>query len=151
MWEWTGYLCAAALLAYHSVFDFRWRYIPGRSLAAGVVLSCCWAMGRAMLGAQSWLAFGIGLIPGVIILLLAKVSGEQIGRGDAWELIYMGNWLGWSYCLTALGIALSGIFLTSALLLVLGRAKRNTRIPFVPFLFAGVVIWLTKAAIYTMR
>ena len=142
MWEWAGYLCAAALLAYHSVFDLKRKYIPGKSLAAGVVLSCCWTLGRVMLGSQSWLASGIGLIPGVVFLLLARASREQIGKGDAWELIYMGNWLGWSHCLTALGIALFGIFLVSVLLLILGRAGRNTRIPFVPFLFAGAVIRL---------
>lgn len=142
MWEWAGYLCAAALLAYHSVFDLRQRYIPGKSLAAGVVLSCFWTMGRMILGTQSWLASCIGLVPGVAILLLAKASREQIGRGDAWELIYMGNWLGWSRCLAAMGIALFGAFLVSVLLLVLGRAKRDTRIPFVPFLCAGTVIQL---------
>lgn len=147
MWEWAGYLCAAALLAYHSVFDFRRQYIPGKSLAAGVILSSCWTLGRVMMGTQSWSASCIGLIPGIVVLLLARVSREQIGRGDAWELIHMGNWLGWSHCLMALGIALSGIFLVSVLLLALGRAKRNTRIPFVPFLCAGVVIRLLCSGI----
>ncbi len=142
MWEWAGYICAAALLAYHSVFDLRWQFIPGKSLAAGVILSSCWTLGRVMLGAQSWLGTFISLMPGIVVLLLARVGREQVGRGDAWELIHMGNWLGWSHCLTAFGIALSGAFVVSVLLLVLGRAKRNTRIPFVPFLCAGVVIRL---------
>lgn len=140
MWEWVGYLCAALLLAYHSVVDLRHQYVPGKSLAAGVVLSCCWTLGRVMLGTQSWLEACIGLVPGALILLLAGASREQIGRGDAWELVHMGNWLGWAHCLAALGIALSGIFLVSVLLLIMGRAKGNTRIPFVPFLCAGVVV-----------
>lgn len=142
MWEWAGYLCTAALLAYHSVFDLKGQYIPGKSLAAGVVLSCCWTLARVLLESQSWLASGLGLIPGVFFLLLTRAGREQIGKGDAWELIYMGNWLGWSLCVTALGIALSGIFLVSILLLILGKASRSTRIPFVPFLFGGVVIRL---------
>lgn len=142
MWEWMGYLCAVLLLAYHSVFDLRQQYIPGRSLTAGVLLSCCWTLGRVILGTQSWLAACVGLIPGAVILLLARAGREQIGRGDAWELILMGNWLGWSRCLAALGIAMSGIFLISVLLLIPGRAKRDTRIPFVPFLCVGSAVQL---------
>lgn len=142
MWEWAGYLCAALLLAYHSVMDLKDRHIPKRSLAAGVVLSASWAVAGAIWGTQSWLALGIGLAPGAFFLLLARVTGDQIGRGDAWEVMYMGNWLGWANCLSALGIALLGIFLVSVLLLGLGKARRNTRIPFVPFLCAGTVIRL---------
>ena len=140
MWEWVGYLCAVLLLAYHSAIDLRQQCIPGRSLAVGVILSCCWTLGRVLLGSQSWLESCIGLIPGAVILLLSGISREQIGRGDAWELVHMGNWLGWFHCLAALGIALFGIFLVSVFLLILGRAKRNTRLPFVPFLCAGAVI-----------
>lgn len=142
MWKWAGYLCAVALLAYHSGIDLRRQHIPRRSLAAGVVLSFSWALAGAVWGTQSWLAFGIGLLPGAFILLLSKATREQIGRGDAWELIHMGNWMGWSDCLSALGIALLGIFLVSILLLILGRAGRNTRVPFVPFLCAGAVVRL---------
>lgn len=142
MWEWLGYLCAAALLAYHSAIDCKKQCIPKRSLAAGVILSICWALAGVVSGSQSWLAFGVGMMPGAITLLLSRATREQIGRGDAWELMQMGNWLGWSDCLGALGIALLGIFLVSIVLLIFGKARRNTRIPFVPFLCAGTVIRL---------
>lgn len=142
MWEWAGYLCAVILLAYHSVTDLRDRHIPKRSLAAGVVLSSGWAIAGAIWGTQSWPALGIGLAPGAFFLLLARITGDQIGRGDAWEVMYMGNLLGWVNCLSALGIALLGIFLVSILLLSLGKARRNTRIPFVPFLCAGTILRL---------
>lgn len=139
MWEWTGYLCAVALLAYHSVFDMKKQCIPGRSLALGAALSCCWALGRGLQGAVPWAELGIALLPGAATLALAKITREQIGRGDGWELILMGNWMGLRNCLLALGIALLGIFLVSAVLLLLGRAGRSTRIAFVPFLWAGAV------------
>lgn len=142
MWEWAGYMCAVLLLAYHSVMDIRDRHIPKRSLTAGVILSFSWALAGVIWGPGSWPALGIGLVPGAFILLLVRVTGDQIGRGDAWEVMYMGNWLGWANCLSALGIALFGIFLVSILLLSLGKARRNTRIPFVPFLCAGTVIRL---------
>lgn len=140
MWERVGYLCAALLLAYHSATDLRKQCIPGKSLAMGVLLSCCWPLGRVILGTQSWPEACIGLMPGAVVLILAGITREQIGKGDAWELIHMGNWMGWFSCLAALGIALSGIFLVSAFLLVLGRARKSTRIPFVPFLCVGAVV-----------
>lgn len=140
MWERMGYLCAAALLAYHSVFDIRKKYIPRRSLALGVAVSCCCALGRGLCGAASWPELGLSLLPGAAALALSKITGEQIGLGDGWELVLMGNWMGLSGCLLALGIALLGIFLFSAVLLLLGRAGRRTRVAFVPFLCVGAVV-----------
>lgn len=144
MWKWMGYLCAAVLLAYHSVFDIKRQCIPGRSLALGVALSCCCALGRGLQGTVSWAELVIALLPGTAVLALAKITREQIGRGDGWELILMGNWMGLADCLLALGIALLGIFLVSVVLLLLGRAGRNTRIAFVPFLWAGAVAVLLR-------
>lgn len=144
MWELAGYLCAAVLLAYHSVFDGKEKRIPVRSLALGVVLSCVWSLARTLLGAQSWAVLCVGLLPGITALVLAKVTGGQVGWGDGWELILMGNWMGAKGCALALGIALSGIFLISAVLLLLGKVTGRTRIPFVPFLWVGTVVALLQ-------
>ena len=108
MWERIGGLCVAVLLACHSVSDIRRQCLPGRSLAAGVLISCGWAMGKGLLGMQSWMGLGAGMLPGFVALLLARVTREQVGRGDGWELIIMGNSMGLADCLLALGIALTG-------------------------------------------
>lgn len=144
MWERIGYLCTAVLLACHSVADIRKQCIPGRSLAAGVLISCGWTMGKSLLGIQSWMELGAGMAPGLVVLLLARVTREQVGRGDGWELMVMGNSMGLEDCLLALGIALAGIFLFSAVLLSLGKAEKSTRIAFVPFLETGVVLLLLR-------
>lgn len=140
MWEWMEYLSAAALLAYHSVSDIKRQCIPARSLGAGVLISVCWAVGKALLGNQPWMAVVLGLIPGIAVLLLAKATREQVGCGDGWELVTMGGLLGWEDCLLGLGIAMFGIFAVSVILLAFRRAGGNTRIPFVPFLCVGTVI-----------
>lgn len=140
MWEQKGYLFAVLLLAYHSVFDVRAGRIPGRSLAAGAIVSGFWAMGEVLLTDQLWTAFILGLIPGTAVLLLAKATRGQVGCGDGWEIMIMGNLLGWVDCLLGLGIALLGIFLISAVLLLLRKVKGNSRIPFVPFLCMGTMI-----------
>ena len=142
MWKWMGYLCVAVLLAWHSIFDIRDQCIPGRSLVFGVTLSCLGAIGRGLQGAASWGELGIALLPGIAALVLAKITREQIGKGDGWELILMGNWLGPADCMLALSIALLGVFSISVVLLLLGRAGRNTRIAFVPFLLVGTAATL---------
>lgn len=110
MWEQMGGLCTLVLLAYHSIFDIRKQCIPERSLAVGVIASCGWAMGRGVLGAESWAVLAAGLLPGVAALVLARATREQVGQGDGWELILMGNSMGLADCLIALGMALMGIF-----------------------------------------
>ncbi len=140
MWEWMGYLFAVALLAYHSVSDIRRQFIPAKSLGAGVVISVCWAMGKALLEDQPWMAVILELAPGIAVLLLAKATREEVGCGDGWELVIMGSLLGWEDCLLGLGIALSGIFAVSVILLAFRKVRGNTRIPFVPFLCMGTVI-----------
>lgn len=139
MWRYMRYLCVILLLSWHSVSDIRNQCIPGRSLALGVIFSCLGACAGGLHGEASWVELGLALLPGTAALVLAKITREQIGMGDGWELILMGNWLGLSDCLLALGIALLGIFLISVVLLLLGRAGRNTRIAFVPFLWVGTV------------
>lgn len=144
MWEMVGCLCTAVLLAYHSIFDIKDQCIPGRSLAVGVLVSCGWALSKGLLGVQSWAVLGAGLLPGVVALALARVTREQVGRGDGWELILMGNGMRPADCLMALGIALTGVFLVSVVLLILGKARRSTRIAFVPFLWMGTVAVLLR-------
>lgn len=140
MFEWVGYLCAVVILGYHSLHDIRRKSIPVRSLALGVAASGCWALGKGLLELQPWAVLGAGLLPGIAALILARATGKQLGWGDGWELILMGNWMGLADCLLALGIALMGIFLVSAVLLLMGKANRNTCIAFVPFLWTGTVV-----------
>lgn len=144
MWEQIGCLCTLALLAYHSAFDIKKQCIPGRSLRVGVLISCVWAIGKGMLGMQSWAVLGAGLLPGIVALVLARATREQVGRGDGWELIIMGNGMGLTNCLLALGAALFGIFLVSLVLLMLKRVKKSTRIAFVPFMGMGAATVLLR-------
>ena len=91
-------------------------------------------------GADGWGELLMGLLPGALVLGLAFLTREQIGYGDGLLLLTLGCCLGIE---STLGILMGGLyisFVVSLFLLVLKRAGRNTRIPFVPCLFLGYML-----------
>lgn len=92
------------------------------------------ALGRALLG-------GLGLA--VCYLILAMLSGGQLGGGDVKLAGLIGlalGWLGWSVLLTGacLGFLLAAI--VSLVLLVGRRVTRTTLISFGPYMLVGALL-----------
>lgn len=83
-----------------------------------------------------WEAVGGALI-GLCAIGLSMVSREQIGRGDGLVIAAIGLMLGFRKCLFA--VCMASIFMTfvSVIVLLLRKGNRNTRLPFIPALFAG--------------
>lgn len=79
------------------------------------------------------------LLPGAAALLLAFLTREQIGYGDAVCLVILGTVMTGDMIL---GAVMGGLVLVSAysiVLLVRKKADRRTTLPFLPFLTAGVL------------
>ena len=121
-----------------STLDIRSRRVPIWMLALGGCLAvwaaACvrgftWADGAEMLK---------GCIPGVILLLMAAATGKA-GVADGIVLIFLGICTGGTVCLAVFMLSLLFISLFSGILLALRRAGRDTRLPYLPFLFAA---WL---------
>lgn len=138
---WKEILTAAWLLPL-SVMDARSRRVPvwmlwiGTAAAAGILL---------YEGINGGFDAGLlcrALIPGVILLVVAFATGKA-GMADGAILMLLGAMAGYEVCIAA---ALGGLLLIailSGILLALRRVKRDTKIPFVPFLTAGwmLVLW----------
>lgn len=79
------------------------------------------------------------ILPGMAAFLLAFLTKEQIGYGDAAALVVLGNLV----CAgTLLGAVMGGLVLLSvcSMILLAGRkADRKTTLPFLPFLSAGML------------
>lgn len=91
-----------------------------------------------------WLDFIGGFFLGVLVLILAICSRENIGIGDG--LVFCA--LGIGYCLEDM-IGMIGVsFFLAAIwsigLLILKKANKKTEFPFLPCLFAGYlfIIWI---------
>lgn len=115
-----------------------WKY---RQLSSGLLLlwlvfaACCQLLFRELL----WQEVLLGLLPGAVILVCARISGEAIGQGDGVTLLGLGIFGGfWTAVqLFFLGLLFSALY--AAVLLVRKKAGRKTRIAFLPFLWlAGI-------------
>lgn len=78
------------------------------------------------------------MLPGALLLLLAFVT-KKAGYGDGIVLCCLGMVLGGEKSLMLLGISLFLTSLFALVLLVMHRVRRNSCLPFVPFLAAA---WL---------
>lgn len=131
------------LLGILSVQDLRWQAIglqlPACVAAAGVI----WLVGRACAegttAGRIVLELVLALLPGVFFWLVA-VATSQMGYGDGLVLVAVGLWCGLWKCLFAVGISLFLMALFSVGILILRRAHRSTRIPYLPFLTAGYLL-----------
>lgn len=86
-----------------------------------------------------------GVLIGLCAIGLSMVSREQIGRGDGLVIVAIGLMLGFRKCLFAVCMASIIMTLVSVIVLILRKGNKNTRLPFIPALFAGYVICMTVA------
>lgn len=121
-----------------AVFDVRTRQIPNWLFAlflAGAVLF------RLVTGQLFRLTVLAGIGIGAVVLLAAKKMPRQLGEGDGWMVLVLGVCEGGWACMESL---LAGMLLAAAaaiLLLLTRRGSLKTTLPFVPFLFAGYLLW----------
>ena len=76
----------------------------------------------------------LGMIPGTVLAIVSKISGESIGMGDAVIIAWLGYMLGVFELLVILSLA--GVICFVAAGVMYFRKKRG-EIPFVPFLCVG--------------
>lgn len=86
-----------------------------------------------------------GVLIGFCAIGLSMVSRDQIGRGDGLVIVAIGLVLGFRKCLFAVCMASIIMTLVSVIVLILRKGNRNTRLPFIPALFAGYVMCMTVA------
>lgn len=117
--------------------DLERMEIPGRIQAYFLLLG----MVRMITDSQNWLNYLLGTVAvGVFLFLVALLSGGKLGGGDVKLMAISGMLLGLSKNMMALAIgsilgAGFGIFL-----LLARKIKRDTEIPFGPYLGTGIYL-----------
>lgn len=78
-----------------------------------------------------------GMSIGVVMVIIGKVTDEQIGIGDGIIFCILGAGHGFVTGITVLEISLFLTAVTVALLLVFGKIEKKGRIAFMPFILTG--------------
>ena len=148
------YIVVGSLLFLNGVQDLRKKTLHngGLFVGVGVVLllfvldGVCSGVSADILlsqGSFPWKRLW-GILPGAGVLVLSSVLRGSIGKGDGYLLCISGIALGLEQNMALLfyGLFLAGS--TAMVLLILQKVKRDTKLPFVPFLFAGYILTLMQ-------
>lgn len=148
------YITIGILLLWSSIQDIKSKRIQNGGLVAGVVivLALFFLDGvKQGLFAEFLLSEGgvpwknvWGLVPGVGVLLLSLLIPGSVGKGDGYLLCISGLALGLvcNFSLLCYGLFLAGG--TAAVLLAVHKVKRDTKLPFVPFLLGGFILMVLQ-------
>ena len=120
------------LLGIISIIDFSTKKIPVVVLVVmGIV-----GIASSFYAKQSIISVA-ALIPGIVLMAAAFLTGEQIGYGDAAVVTLMGLFVTADIvCSTmVMGLTIAGTI--SVILIASGRAGRKKQIAFTPFLLLG--------------
>lgn len=132
----AAYGILLVVLGIQSYWDLRYYAIPNK-----VTIACAIAgIALSVAGDRGMTDFAAGILPGVVCLIMGKITKEAIGYGDGLLLCAMGTLIGWEELLSVLLHALMIAGMYSLVLITLGRRKKKDVLAFVPFLFLGVCI-----------
>jgi len=136
------------VLIYLSVADLKKRAVPiaglfiaGIIAAVGMVISTIIEIHGTQLFNYSgkWLSVVLGMIPGIMVIFLALAT-KKIGIADGVLLCIIGMIENYISIVIILSIGSFIMALLSIVLLIIKRANRNTKLPFIPFLSLGFLI-----------
>ncbi len=125
-----------------SISDIRKKQISGKYLCTFGVLAVVYLGIKSILfkDIMMWYDAVTGLVPGIVCLVMARISREQIGYGDSLVLLIVGMLLGFEDCLWGLFAAFMILTIWALILFILKKAGRKTTVPFLPFLLMGCLI-----------
>ncbi len=121
-----------------SIEDVRTKEIPAWEIAVCGVISIAACALNICRGNGDALGIFMSLLPGAGILFIALMCGQGVGFGDGFLLLAAGPALGPVTSALGLITALFAGCIFSGILVVIRKAKRRTRIPFVPFMTLGM-------------
>ena len=141
---WKLYTSLLLYLAFETENDIRTRQISvTASVISGMMaLGLRWWMEELRWNTDGILFLCKAAAPGMVILLIGKITRQAIGYGDGILMLVCGLYLGGKTAVLLFMTGLFCLFPISLLLLLSGKAKREEELPFAPFLLAAFMIWI---------
>ena len=130
------------ILTAMSLHDILKRKVPVRLLVCMVIpvlASAAIAITGGRIG-EKLIVMLVGVIPGALLILIGHITGK-VGMADGIVLCALGILEGARGALVILAMGSLILSLVSMILLALKKVRRETRLPFIPFLGLGLLIW----------
>lgn len=143
-------ICFMIWLGVLGLMDIRYKKVPVWLMMAGVMAAAGVALYRYLAGAGDFCALGglqrlsYDLVPGGILLAISITTGKT-GLADGIVLLATGLFLEPGGGFAVFSLSLFVLALVSVALLLVGQAGKNTKMPYLPFLWVACVIqivWL---------
>lgn len=129
-----------------SISDYRSRTVSMRWIELWMAVGIGLDIYKVCLGGLAIRGLLCAILPGVCLLLVAYFTGAA-GCGDGFAWLIVGFLWDSADCLGAFAMSLILIFVWSIGVLALNRAGKKTRLPFLPFSFAGTVLWTVAVSL----
>ena len=134
---------AAIIIAPAAVQDLRKKCVSFRYLLVACLGAVVYAGSAVLLGERSAADILLCLVPASGMAVMSFIGKQSVGTADAVMLLITGLLIGArENCL----LLMISLFLSAAagiLLLIFKKARLRTKIPFLPFMAAGLVCLLT--------
>ena len=119
--------------------DIRRRRVPVWLLMISGIIVTSMSFYEIWRGSVNGMDRLSGILPGVVMLLVAYAT-QKAGWADGVILLLLGLHTGFRESVYSFTLSMLIISAVSLMLLVLKRVNRNTKLPYLPFLFAGYVV-----------
>lgn len=120
-----------------SLFDIREKRIPIIWILFGLII------GGTKVCVVPFDTLGdviFSISPGVVVIFLAWVCKKHIGTADGIAIMVIGMILGGDICVVIVCLALCEESFVGIFMIIFGKAKKETELPFFPFLGIGYLI-----------
>lgn len=128
-------------LSFGSLWDLKKKTIPTIYLVVygfvGIVYSVF-----GLFGEKNIWEIVLAVVPGCIGVILSFVTREQIGMGDGLVILCTGFFLSCRHIMAMICMAFAILTVVAIVLLITRRVNCKTRIPFIPFLLVGFIVFV---------
>jgi len=133
-----NHVVVSIILLLASITDVKQKLIPDKLILAGVLAGLLLFAFYPQLHAVT-LIINIGIIAATL-LIIHLLSKKALGLGDVKLITLMGLYITLSevFAVALIAVILSGVL--SSLLLLFGKIKKDSAIPFVPFLLVSSIL-----------
>lgn len=134
----TDFMLSLVLIA---IIDAKFHIIPNIMMITMMItqLLCSFLLVKSGI---SYVNLIVAVVLAIVLLLISKISKEQIGAGDVKLLIVISLIYGLSFTIYSMIFSLIIMVIFSVPLLIMKKATLKSQIPFVPFYVIGALAYI---------